>query len=292
MLRLGIAGCGRQAERGHVPAAERADGVELVAVADADPSRCARAAPGIPAFDSVEALLRQPLDAVVVATPTSDHLGTARLVAESGRPALVEKPPAPDAEQAAALAALGAPVWIGFNRRFDPDLEAIREGLADEPAVTLRLRLDFPVRLWRPHVAHDDALLNLGTHLIDMARWLLRSDVSRIRAAAVSPARASLELDLGPHRATLDCATNRFWREQVIAEGGSGSLADHRRGGVARVGLAKLRLAPRDDGFVISLSRQLEELARETRGAGSGRLAGVADGVAALSVAEAARSAA
>src|SRR5262245_56213274 len=228
MLRLGIIGCGRQAERGHIPAAARAKGVELAAVADSDPEHCARAAPGTPAYGSARELPAHALAAVVIATPTGDHLPSARVVAEAGLAALVEKPPADASREAAELGGLGARVWIGFNRRFDPDLEAIRDRLADQPAVAIRLRLDFPVRLWRPYVAHDDALLNLGTHLIDLARWLLRSDVTRVRPIALSAARATLELDLGPHRAAIDCAANRFWREQVIAETGSGPPVDHR----------------------------------------------------------------
>ena len=289
MLRLGIIGCGRQAERGHVPAAERARGVELAAVADTDASRCAEAAPGVPACDSVEELLATGVDAVVVATPTREHLAGARLATEAGVPALVEKPPARDAAEAAELAALPAPVWVGFNRRFDPDLEVLRRHLAAERGLSLRLRLDIPTLLWRAHVSHDDSLLDLGTHLIDMARWLLGAEVRRVRAVSLSPARARLELDLGQSRATIDCTSNRFWRESVSADGDAGRLADQRRGGLARVALARLRLRPRDDGFVSSLTAQLEALAGALQGAEDSRLASVADGVAALAGVAAAR---
>ena len=289
MLRLGIIGCGRQAERGHVPAAERARGVELAAVADTDISRCAEAAPGVPACDSVEELLATGVDAVVVATPTREHLASARLATEAGVPALVEKPPARDAAEAAELAALPAPVWVGFNRRFDPDLEVLRKRLSAERGLSLRLRLDFPIRLWRAHVPHDDSLLDLGTHLIDMARWLIGAEVRRVRAVSLSPSRATLELDLGQSRATIDCASNRFWRESVRADGDTGRLADRRRGGFARVAFARLRLRPRDDGFVSSLAAQLEALAGTLQGVEDSRLAGVADGVAALAGVAAAR---
>jgi predicted dehydrogenase len=289
-VRLGILGCGRQAERGQVPAAERARGVALAGVADTDPSRCVGAAPGIPAFGSAEELLAEAIDAVVIATPTGDHLAAARRAAAAGIAALVEKPPAPDAGSATELAALPVPVWIGFNRRFDPDLEALRERLRDERGLSLTLRLDFPIRAWRPRVSHDDALLDLGTHLIDMARWLLGAEPRRVRAMTLTAARASLELDLGDDRATIDCASNRFWREEVAVDRGRGGrLADHRRGGVARVALSRLGVRRRDDGFVSSLTRQLEALAREVRGGGDTPLASAADGVTALAAVDAAR---
>ncbi len=293
MLRLGIIGCGRQAERGHVPAAGRARGVELAAVADTDVSRCAEAAPGVRAFASAEELMAEAIDAVVIATPTHGHLAAARQVTAAGIPALVEKPPAPDAAGAAELAALPAPVWVGFHRRFDPELEAMRERLSGELGLALALRLHFPVRLWRPHVPHDDALLNLGTHLIDLARWLLHAEPRRVRVPALTPSRASLELDLGDNRATIDCASNRFWREEVAVDGASGRrLTEQRRGGVAAVALAKLRLRPRDDGFVSSLAGQLEALAAEVRGGGGTGLARAADGVAVMTAVDAARESA
>jgi predicted dehydrogenase len=292
-LRLGIVGCGRQAQRGHLPAARRAAGVMLAAVADTEVSRCTGAAPGVPAYRSAEGLAIADIDAAVIATPTREHLAVARLLAAAGSPAHVQKPPAPDAGSAAELATLPVPIWVGFNRRFDPDLVTLRRRLAGERHLSLRLRLHFPARAWRPHVAHDDALLDLGTHLVDLARWLLGTEARRVRALGLTPARASLALDLGAGRATIECAANRFWREEVAVETGDGGRrADHRRGGVARVALSKLRLRRRDDGFVTSLARQLEALARAVRGQGDGELAGVADGVAALSAVEAARASA
>ena len=69
-LRVGLVGCGRIAERGYVPALARAAGVELVAVADVEPARCAAVAPGVPAFDSLPALVAGAgPEALVVATP-------------------------------------------------------------------------------------------------------------------------------------------------------------------------------------------------------------------------------
>src|SRR5947207_8154917 len=70
MLRLGLVGCGRLAERGYVPAAELADGVRLAAVADPVAERCERVAPGLPRFASAAELLNaHAADLVVLATP-------------------------------------------------------------------------------------------------------------------------------------------------------------------------------------------------------------------------------
>jgi predicted dehydrogenase len=290
-VRMAIVGCGRQAERGHVPAAARARGVALVAIADTERSRCEGAAPGTRAYGSIEELLAsEALDAVVIATPTAHHLSCARVAARAGIPALVEKPPATDAAEAAELASVSPAPRLGFNRRFDPELESLRRQLAEPGQFDLKLRLDFPIRAWRPHVAHDDVLLDLGTHLVDLVRWLTRAEVERVRARASSPKRVSLELELPTGRAALECAGNRFWREEVIAEDRDRRrIAAQVRGGLGRVALARLGLRRHDDGFVTSLARQLEAFAAELRGGGETQLARAGDGVAALAVVDGAR---
>jgi predicted dehydrogenase len=292
-VRLGIVGCGRQAQRGLVPAARRAAGIELAAVADTEPARCAAAAPGVPAFCSVDELLDAGVDAIVIATPTKEHLAVARRVADARLPALVEKPPAPDLDGATELCSLPAPVWIGFNRRFDPALEGLRERLAQQSGVELELRLQFPNWLWRPHLPHDDAVLDLGSHLVDLARWLLGAEVQRVRAPLLRAARASLQLDLGRGRATIECASNRFWREAVEVRAGHGWPPERqRRGGLVDLVLGRLRLRPRDEGFVTSLTRQLEALGVALGGGSAPHLATARDGVAAVASVEAARASA
>lgn len=49
--------------------------------------------PGFRVFESVEELLRQPIDGVVVEGRVDENLGLARLALEAGKPVLLEKPP-------------------------------------------------------------------------------------------------------------------------------------------------------------------------------------------------------
>jgi predicted dehydrogenase len=133
--RVGIVGCGRLVERGYLPAARRAANVELAAVADPVEERCALVAPGLPAFDSVEALLAGcDIDVIVIATPHEAHLAPARVASAAGIPALVEKPPAAGMKDALALTALARPPWIGFNRRFLPGLREHRREHGEQVA--------------------------------------------------------------------------------------------------------------------------------------------------------------
>src|SRR5689334_23523796 len=55
--------------------------------------------PGFRVFDTAEALLRQPLDGVVVEGRVHDNLRVARLALESGRPVMLEKPAGDDLDE-------------------------------------------------------------------------------------------------------------------------------------------------------------------------------------------------
>ena len=176
-------GCGRVAERGWIPALARVESAELAAVADIDPERCAVVAPGTPAFASAEELIRAVgVDAVVIATPAAAHMSEARSVAAAGQPSIVEKPPAPDAAGARLLAALEPTPRIGLNRRFDPSLFDLRARLPEREALSIRLAFHYRRASWAPRVVTDEALLDLGPHLIDLAYWLSDSPLHRVRS--------------------------------------------------------------------------------------------------------------
>ena len=59
--------------------------------------------------------------------------------AEAGLPALIEKPPGVNAAEAAELANLSPAPWVGFNRRFEPALVAMRNALPTDKSVELSL---------------------------------------------------------------------------------------------------------------------------------------------------------
>lgn len=289
-LRIGLVGCGRLAERGYVPAARIARGVRLAAVADLAPSRCLEAAPGVPAYDSAEALVAAGgVDAVVVATPASAHLAAARFAAQAGLPALVEKPPAPDPEQAAALAALVPAPWIGFNRRFDSGLQRLRESARRHERVDLRLELSYHRSGWSPHVVADDALDDLGSHLVDLARWIVGGEIVRTRALVLEGRRAHVELELGRGRAELVCASDRGHVEAFVLRDERGRrLGGHSQGRI-RGGLRRLRHPRAPNSLVASLVGELEEFAHAAHGGRGLHLATAADGVAAMVALDAVR---
>ena len=326
-LRLALAGCGRIAERGYVPAALETPGLRIVAFADPDRERLAACreawetagAGGASGHADAAALLAaEEVDALVVATPAATHPEVAELAAAAGVPCLVEKPPAADLDGALRLAALRPLPWLAFNRRFLQG-EALRPRVPAEGWIELDLELRFRRDAWGAHEVRDEALLDAGIHMIDLARHLAGADPISVRRAAVSPERAALEIELARGRARVRCATDRRHRESVqIRDRAGRTLARDVQGGVGGR-LAALRGAPHP--LTLSLARQLAALRDALRGPdgagaggdgpsgpagtgepggaqgadgpgaapGAGALAGAVDGAVAMAVVEAAR---
>jgi predicted dehydrogenase len=287
-LRLGIAGCGRITERGYVPAALMAEGVEIAGFADPERERRERCrelwAEGgaeAPGFTDLASLLATvPLDLLVVAAPVDHHLPLAEEAAAAGVRSLIEKPPAPDLETAQRLTALDPSPLLAFNRRFLQGA-VLRESIPAEGWLELDLELRFRRQAWGAHEARDEALLDAGIHLIDLAQHLSGAAPIAVRRATIEPERASLELELARGRARIGCATDRRYREAVVVRDRSGRpLA---RSSVGAIGTRLAILAGRPQPLLLSLQRQLEAI-KDHR-----PLATARDGVAAMAVVEAAR---
>lgn len=307
-MRLGIAGCGRIAERGYIPAALAAEGVTIAGFADPDGERLRHCA-GLwkskggeePATASSvgDLLASTPLDLLVIAAPAEHHLAIAREATAAGVRSLVEKPPAPDLAEAEALATLDPPPLLAFNRRFLQGLE-LAAAIPAEGWLELDLELRFRREAWGAHQSHDEALLDAGIHLIDLACHLSNCPPIAVRRAQVTPEQATFELELSRARAHISCATNRSHRETVTIRDRAGkTLAHHTWGGI-RARLASL--LDRPDPLTQSLQLQLEAIGTAgvtpeepphlLRRRGHPRrpdIATAADGVVAMAVAEAAR---
>ena len=290
-LRLGIVGCGRIAERGYLPALRGLPGIRLAAVADSDPARAAGfPAGGASRFAAVGPMLAAgEVEALLIATPAGDHVASASIAAEAGVPCLIEKPPAPDLAGALCIARLDPLSAIGFNRRF---LQG-RELAATVPAegwLELELELRFRQRDWGAHASRDEALLDAGTHLIDLAGYLARSAPIAVRTAVLEPERVEMWVELGRARARLRCATDRRYAERVEVRDRGGRLVASSSLGGMRSRLAALRGGTQP--LVLSLRRQLLAFAARVREGEAGELASGHDAVTAMAVVEAARESA
>jgi predicted dehydrogenase len=298
-VRVGLVGCGRLAQLGYLPALARVSGAELVAVADPDHIRRQRVA-GMAATrgmlvgsyaDADTLVARATPDAVILASPAHCHVGDARAAARGCAALLVEKPPAPDVAGARALAAVAPNAWIGFNRRFDAGARRVRSAACEHGPVVVRASIAYRRTRWAAHTVNDDALLDLGPHLVDWIRWVARGDVVEVAARDLSHQRAVVDLTLERGRAHFSASTDGLHRETLELRDATGRcIARHRRGGA--VGVLRGRLARGDHPLVTSLAAEVEQLTRAVRGDGSVDLATANDGVAVMTVLDAARASA
>ena len=85
------------------------------------------------AADVAEALDDPALDAVLIASSTNTHVDLMTAAAKAGKAVLCEKPIDLDIARVdrcwAEIGALGVPIQVGFNRRFDPTHRALRAAL-------------------------------------------------------------------------------------------------------------------------------------------------------------------
>jgi predicted dehydrogenase len=148
---------------------------------------------GIPqAFGSLEAMIADAgkLDLVVMATPDHAHASGIAAALNAGIAVYCEKPLANDPRSANELVALGrktsVPATVGFSFRFNPALQALkrdlRAGRLGEPWL-IELSEHNPqfhpaggkALNWKgdPAMARGGALFEYGSHVIDVASWLL-----------------------------------------------------------------------------------------------------------------------
>ncbi|MGH7588012.1 MAG: Gfo/Idh/MocA family protein [Gemmatimonadota bacterium] len=191
-VRIALLGCGQVGLTHHLPALLELPGVLVVSLAEPDPERRATAgalAPeAVATADWREAIEVQEPHAVVVCLPNVDHAEAGRAAFQAGRHAFVEKPIAISLVEADPLLQAwrgsGKVGMSGFNYRFNPLYRAAREGLREgrigEP-LAARSVFTIPgdgMPSWkRGRREGGGALLDLGSHHVDLIRWLLAEPV-------------------------------------------------------------------------------------------------------------------
>jgi len=233
MFRLGLVGAGRMG-RTHLRALSESSDVRIVAVAEPlDTLRDDAVANfDVTGYSSLaEMLASGGVDGALIVTPSDSHVDVIALVAAAGLPILCEKPcgvTAEDTKRAQMIVRdAGVALQIGYWRRFVPELQRIRDGIADGSfgdVLTLScLQWDGepPSAAFRSR--SGGVFIDMGVHEFDQARWMTGSDFSTLTAVA-SPAISDPDVTDDPDSA------------QVLGETRSGatvfvSLGRHFSGG-------------------------------------------------------------
>lgn len=202
MLRVAIVGCGAIACRSHIPGLKSA-GARVVALASRSVESAAAAAQlaggGKVFTDWREAIDHDEVDAVAICTPNHLHEPIAVAAAHAGKHVLVEKPMATDLAAAdrmiAAAARTGVVLMPAHNVRFAPPFVAADEAVArGEIGTVTGFRAAFghagpqhwsPDSTWfrRADASGGGALIDLGVHVADLLRAIIRDEVVSVAAS-------------------------------------------------------------------------------------------------------------
>ena len=190
-IRVALIGFGLGGAAFHAPMIASTPGMRLATIVTRNPERRSQAArehPQASIVDSVQAVWDRPRDhdVVVVTTSNDSHASLALAALAAGLPVVVDKPFAPDAEQARHVIEEAHRrnlfLSVYHNRRWDSELLTVKRLLA-EHAFGDVLRFESRLERWRPErkggwresAAPEIAgglLYDLGTHLIDQALHL------------------------------------------------------------------------------------------------------------------------
>ena len=312
-IRIALLGSGKMAAV-HAANISSTTGARLVAVAGGSNAPRLADEHGALALDVPEALDRDDVDAVVIASPNRFHAEQITAAATRGKAVLVEKPVDLDiARVDACLRAVGAAadrVVVAFNRRFDPSFAAVRNRLddgeiGDVEQVVIVSRDPAPPPLdYVP--ASGGIFRDMTIHDLDMARFLV-GDVSSVHAVAQfahaelaaldepSGAIVSLTAASGALVTIVDARSNAFGYDQRLEVfGRAGTLAVGNAtatsviaSGPDRVGARGSVISHYGDRYREAYAAEIRHLVAVTRGEERPR-ASLADGRAALVLANAA----
>jgi predicted dehydrogenase len=184
--RLGFLGVG-WIGRHRLEAVVQSNVADVVAVADLAPENAAAAVSLVPAkvVGSLEELLAQELDGIVIATPSALHAEQAIAALERGVAVFCQKPLARTAGETRRIidAARGVDrlLAVDFSYRFVEGAQRIRElvrggELGRVYAVDLVFHNAYgPDKAWfyDPALSGGGCVIDLGIHLVDLALWTL-----------------------------------------------------------------------------------------------------------------------
>ena len=203
MLKFAIVGLGVMGKN-HFRALQNVFGVRLAAVcdpciSDADVTvlcELFKERNSAPKFyrDLDEMLASEPLDAVIIATPTSLHKDAALKCMQKGVNLLIEKPVASNAADAQILLdeaqRLNLKVAIGHIERFNHSAVAQKTELVNEEIFSIRITRNAP---FPQRIADVGILTDLAVHDIDLIRYLSQKEIRDMSVMSSKKLHAKFE---------------------------------------------------------------------------------------------------
>lgn len=245
-IRWGILSTARIGTEKVIPAMQRGEHCEIVAIGSQslDRAQAAAAKLKIPkAHGSYESLLSDP-DVEAIYNPLPNHLHTAwsKRALEAGKHVLCEKPLSPTYQEAAEFVAFAArfpklKVMEAFMYRFHPQWEQARQFVHEGSIGQLRsIHTVFsyfnvnPQDIRNQSASGGGGLLDIGCYCISLSRWLFQREPSRVVGCVEydptfkTDRLASALLDFGSGQSLLTCSTQMVPFQRMLAFGTDGRI--------------------------------------------------------------------
>jgi len=208
-LRVGVVGVGRMG-RHHARLYSQMPEVRLVGVVDADANRAEAIAREYhtSAFADVQALIAAGVDAVTVAVPTTDHRRIGEALLRAGVACLIEKPLAPNVDEARRLADLadstGTILQVGHIERYNPAVRALttHKGLVPRFIEVHRVS---PMTFRSIDVG---VVFDMMIHDLDVLLMLTGCEPDRVQASAVAVLGAAEDVCNARLEFPIGCVAN------------------------------------------------------------------------------------
>jgi predicted dehydrogenase len=222
-IKVGLIGCGGNMTYAHLPRIQADGAVDIVGVAD--PVRAAaerlmeRWGAELAYYEDWRRLLRdQPLDAVLISTPHSDHYLQVRRALEGGLHALVEKPLVISPRQAKALLELAGRrrrmLVVAYQRHWMAPYVYARELVRSGKLGQLRGVVGYVTQNWGgtrgwrldPDLAGGGMFMDTGSHLVASMLWV----------TGLEPKLVSATMDNVGRRVDINAVLNLQFRNGAL----------------------------------------------------------------------------
>lgn len=184
-MKVGVVGVGNMGQN-HARIYSGLKGCELVGVADVDTVRVEQVAETYQtkAFIDYEDLIRERVEAVSIAVPTSMHFKVASFFLKKGVACLIEKPITPSLEEGKALVEIarknGRKLMVGHIERFNPVVQKLKSIIEEELLGKVLIISTRRVGPYSPRIQDVGIIVDLATHDIDVSRYLTGKEPERI----------------------------------------------------------------------------------------------------------------
>ncbi len=182
-LRVGVIGAGVMGSN-HARVLAGLPEVTLVGIVDPLPEHRVRATEmvGCRAFESLDALLAEGVDAVTIAAPTHLHHEIALTCVARNIHILVEKPVASTVQEGRdivdAARRAGVTLMVGHVERFNPAVAAIKQAISGEDILSIAITRVGP---FPPRMSNVGVVIDLAVHDIDLIRYFTESDIVEVQ---------------------------------------------------------------------------------------------------------------